>query len=46
MIKGHCESTVEGNPPRPQGYHEHVGSKAPWHAITDDLEQFAEGIPG
>jgi hypothetical protein len=33
-------STIEGNPPRPTGYHAYVGSKAPWHEITDDLEQF------
>ena len=34
-------STVEGDPPRPRGYHQYVGSKAPWHEITDALEQFA-----
>ena len=33
-------SAIEGDPPRPQGYHIYVGSKAPWHEITDDLEQF------
>jgi len=32
-------STIEGDPPRPQGYHIYVGSKAPWHEISDDLEQ-------
>ena len=38
-------STVEGHPPLPRGYHQYVGSKAPWHEITDDLEQFAEDVP-
>jgi len=33
-------STVEGNPPHPEGYHAYVGSKAEWHEITDDLEQY------
>jgi hypothetical protein len=33
-------SAVEGDPPHPRGYHAYVGSKAPWHEITDDLEQF------
>ncbi len=33
-------SAIEGDPPRPQGYHIYVGSKAPWHEISDDLEQF------
>jgi hypothetical protein len=33
-------STVEDNPPHPPAYHAHVSSKAPWHAITDDLEQY------
>ena len=31
---------VDGNPDRPRGYHIYVGSKAPWHEIADDLEQF------
>jgi len=31
---------VEGDPPRPPGYHIYVGSKAPWHEIEDDLPQF------
>ena len=39
-------STVEGDPPRPRGYHQYVDSKAPWHAIADDLEQYAGEIPG
>ncbi len=33
-------SAIEGDPPRPQGYHIYVGSKAPWHEISDDLEQY------
>ncbi len=33
-------STIEGDPPRPQGYHIYVGSKAPWHEISDDLKQY------
>jgi hypothetical protein len=35
-----CMGTVDGNPPCPPGYHAFVGSKAPWHEITDDLEQY------
>ena len=31
---------IDGDPARPEGYHIYVGSKAPWHEITDDLEQF------
>ena len=38
-------STVEGDPPRPRGYHQYVGSKAPWHEIVDDLKQFAGEPP-
>jgi hypothetical protein len=30
---------IEGDPPRPTGYHIYVGSKAAWHEITDDLQQ-------
>ena len=30
---------IDGDPPRPPGYHTFVGSKAPWHEITDDLPQ-------
>ena len=33
-------SMIEGDPPRPQGYHIYVGSKAPWHEISDDLKQY------
>ena len=36
---------VDGNPDHPPAYHEYVGSKAPWHEITDDAEQFVEGPP-
>jgi hypothetical protein len=28
--------TINGNPPCPPAYHIFVGSKAPWHTITDD----------
>ena len=35
-----CMGTVDGNPPRPPGYHAFVGSKAAWHEITDDLPQY------
>lgn len=31
---------VTGNPDHPAAYHEFVGSKAPWHEITDDAPQF------
>jgi len=31
---------IDGDPARPEGYHIYVGSKAPWHEITDDLKQF------
>lgn len=33
-------STLDGNPTCPPGYHTFVGSKAPWHTITDELPQF------
>jgi len=33
-------STIEGDPPRPPCYHIYVRSKAAWHEITDDLEQY------
>jgi hypothetical protein len=38
-------STIEGDPPRPPGYHIYVGSKAAWHEITDDLEQYETAPP-
>ncbi|MEH6589617.1 MAG: GFA family protein [Halioglobus sp.] len=31
---------MEGNPPLPPGYHIYVGSKAPWHHISDNLPQY------
>ena len=31
--------------PGPPGYHIFVGSKAPWHDITDDLDQYDEAPP-
>ena len=40
-----CMGTVDGDPPRPTGYHAYVASKAPWHEITDDLEQFDGDVP-
>lgn len=33
-------STINGNPELPAGYHAFVGSKAPWHEITDALPQY------
>jgi len=30
---------IDGDPPRPMGYHIFVGSKAPWHEINDNLAQ-------
>jgi hypothetical protein len=39
-------STLEGDPPRPAGYHIYVGSKAAWHEICDDLVQYEEDVPG
>ncbi|MGI9205894.1 MAG: GFA family protein [Woeseiaceae bacterium] len=38
-------SALEGNPPRPPGYHIYVGSKAPWHDINDNLKQYDESSP-
>jgi hypothetical protein len=35
-------STLEGDPPRPSGYHIYVGSKAPWHEILDKLPRHDE----
>lgn len=36
--------TVDGNPDHPPAYHAYVGSKAPWHEITDGAAQY-EGDP-
>jgi len=33
-------ATVDGDPGVRPGWHIFAGSKAPWHAITDDLPQF------
>lgn len=33
---------VDGNPKLPEAYHIYVGSKAPWHEITDDAVQYEE----
>ena len=38
-------STIDGDPPRPSGYHIYVGSRAPWHEILDDLPCFEEDVP-
>jgi hypothetical protein len=38
-------SAIDGNPPRPTGYHIYVGSKAPWFEIGDKLKQYHEGVP-
>ena len=38
-------STIEGDPPRPEGYHIYVGSKAPWHEINDSLAQYETEPP-
>jgi hypothetical protein len=35
-------SAIDGDPDRPEGYHIYVGSKAPWHEITDGLKQYEE----
>jgi hypothetical protein len=32
-------SAIEGNPRLAEAYHIFVGSKAPWHEITDSLRQ-------
>ena len=38
-------SSLDNDPLRPQGYHAYVGSKAPWHEITDDLPQYDTNPP-
>jgi hypothetical protein len=35
-----CMGVINGNPTLPPGYHIYVGSKAPWHPITDDMPQY------
>ena len=36
---------IDGNPTHPEAYHIYVGSKAPWHEITDDFMQYDEAPP-
>ncbi len=36
---------VDGNPDLPEAYHIFVGSKAPWHEISDHLVQYEEDSP-
>ena len=31
---------IDDDPPHPPGYHTFVGSRAPWHEITDELPQY------
>lgn len=38
-------SAIDGDPGRPEGYHAYVGSKAPWHEISDNLRQFEGDVP-
>ncbi|MCP4302680.1 MAG: GFA family protein [Gammaproteobacteria bacterium] len=38
-------SAIEGDPPRPPGYHIFVGSKADWYEIRDDLAQYETEPP-
>lgn len=52
LVKPHDEpeflylsmSAVEGEPELPEGYHAWTDSKAYWHEIVDDLEQFEEDV--
>ena len=37
--------SINGNPTHPEAYHIYVGSKAPWHEITDDFIQYDEAPP-
>ncbi len=37
--------TLDTDPGVKPGYHIFVGSRAPWHEITDSLPQF-DGLPG
>ena len=41
-----CMGSIDGDPACPPGYHIYVGSKAPWHEISDDLPQHEEDVPG
>jgi len=38
--------TLDADPVIRTSSHIYVGSKAPWHEITDDVPQFQEGPPG
>ena len=40
-----CLGGVDGNPTLPDAYHIFVGSKAPWHEITDAAVQYDEEEP-
>jgi hypothetical protein len=40
-----CLGGVDGNPSLPEAYHIFVGSKAPWHEITDGAVQYDEADP-
>ena len=35
---------IDGNPACPSGYHQFVGSKAPWYDINDDLPRYELSI--
>lgn len=37
--------TMDGNPALPPGYHIYVGSRAPWHEITDELPRYETEPP-
>jgi len=37
--------SLDNDPKIRTSSHIYVGSKAPWHEITDDLPQFPEGPP-
>jgi len=37
--------TVDGDVDCPDGFHQYVGSKAPWYEICDDLPQYDEWSP-
>jgi hypothetical protein len=38
--------TMKGDPGVTPEYHQHVGSKAPWHQIVDDKKQYDAGFVG
>jgi len=38
-------SAIDGDPPRPEGYHIYVSSKAPWYEINDSLKQYDADAP-